>query len=283
MTSWRRSAAGLAGACHPGPVALVTVLATAWAVGIGSSAGTTVLVLLAVLTGQLSVGWSNDWLDVERDAVSNRADKPTVSGSVTVTLLRRAMLVAAVLCIPLSLTTGWVAGSVHLVTVASAWTYNLGLKSTLFSWLPYAVSFGLLPLFVVLADFPGATVPVWLMLATALLGVGAHVANTLPDLADDQRTEVYGLPHRLGRRPSSILAPVILSGATLVVALAPGRVRPLITWLVVSTAVAVAVAGGVVAGMRPRSRAPFTLSMVVATICVLLLVLAGPAVVDLHR
>src|SRR5690625_536997 len=196
MRTWRGTAVALVRACHPAPALLVTVLAAAWAVGIGSSGRTIVLVSLAVLTGQLSVGWSNDWLDAGRDAVTGRADKPTVAGLVTAGLLRWSALVAVVLCVGLSLATGWVAGLVHLVTVACGWAYNAGVKATAWSWLPYAVAFGVLPLFVVLAGFPRAGVPAWLMVATAVLGVGAEVVNTFPDLGGARRRGVRGSARR---------------------------------------------------------------------------------------
>src|SRR5699024_10720285 len=269
-------------ACHPAPALLVTVLAAAWAVGIGSSGRTIVLVTLAVLTGQLSVGWSNDWLDAGRDAVTGRADKPTVAGLVTAGLLRWSALVAVVLCVGLSLATGWVAGLVHLVTVACGWAYNAGVKATAWSWLPYALAFGVLPLFVVLAGFPRAGVPVWLMVATALLGVGAHLANTLPDLGDDRRTGVRGLPHRLGRRASSVLAPVVLAAAVVAVTLGT-KAREELIWVGAAIAAGVAITAGAIGRSRPRSRAPFTLSIVVAAICVMLLVLAGPAIMPPER
>lgn len=282
MRTWRGAAVALVRACHPAPALLVTVLAAAWAVGIGSSGRTIVLVSLAVLTGQLSVGWSNDWLDAGRDAVTGRADKPTVAGLVTAGLLRWSALVAVVLCVGLSLATGWVAGLVHLVTVACGWAYNAGVKATAWSWLPYALAFGVLPLFVVLAGFPRAGVPVWLMVATALLGVGAHVANTLPDLGDDRRTGVRGLPHRLGRRASSVLAPVVLAAAVVAVTLGT-KAREELTWVAAAIAVGVAITAGAIGRSRPRSRAPFTLSMVVAAICVMLLVLARPAIMPPER
>ena len=41
-----------------------------------------------------------------------------------------------------SLASGLLAGLAHLVGVAAAWAYNLGLKSTRISWVPYAVAFG---------------------------------------------------------------------------------------------------------------------------------------------
>lgn len=114
------------------------------------------------------MGWSNDWIDAGRDIAVAREDKPVVHGVVSAVLLRRAALLAVVACVILSLATGWLAGATHLAAVASAWAYNLVLKSTALSWLPYAVSFGLLPVFVVLASEGGRATAGWAVLATAL-------------------------------------------------------------------------------------------------------------------
>lgn len=269
---------GLALASHAGPTVVVTALAGLFAVGVGSGPGTTALVTAAVLTGQLSVGWSNDWLDARRDVTVQRADKPVVAGLVSTRQVHAAALVAAGACVVLSLATGLLAGLVHLAAVASAWAYNAWLKSTVWSWAPYAVSFGLLPLFVVLAA-PGDRVAApWAMSATALLGVGAHVANTLPDLEDDRATGVCGLPHRLGRTRASVLAPAVLVAAVAVVVLGPPGAPSVAGWVGGAVAVALAIGAGVVAVRRTTSRAPFALSMAVAAVCAILLVLAGPDV-----
>ena len=42
------------------------------------------LVAAAVLAGQLSVGWLNDYLDADRDRAVRRADKPVVTGALTI-------------------------------------------------------------------------------------------------------------------------------------------------------------------------------------------------------
>ncbi|QJW36783.1 UbiA family prenyltransferase [Cellulosimicrobium protaetiae] len=270
---------GLVVASHFPPTVMVTAFALALSLGIGAGARTTTLVALAVLVGQLSVGWSNDWLDARRDLAVGRADKPVVTGLVTPATLRAAALAALGACVVLSLATGVVPGTVHVVAVASAWSYNAVLKATWWSWAPYALSFGLLAVFVVLAA-PGDGRPApWAVGAAALLGVGAHVANTLPDLEDDAATGVRGLPHRLGRRASSVLAPVVLGVASAVVVLAPPGAPDAVRWVLGGAAVGLAVAAGVVGVVRPRSRAPFALSMAVAGVCVVLLVLAAPAVV----
>ncbi len=270
---------GLVVASHFPPTVMVTAFALALSAGIGAGARTTTLVSLAVLAGQLSVGWSNDWLDARRDVAVGRADKPVVTGLVTAATLRAAALVALGACVVLSLATGLLPGVVHVVAVGVAWSYNALLKATWWSWAPYAVSFGLLAVFVVLAA-PGAGRPApWAVAAAALLGVGAHVANTLPDLEDDAATGVRGLPHRLGRRASSVLAPVLLAAASALVVLAPPTPPGPVTWALGAVAVVLALAAGAVGVVRPRSRAPFALSMAVAGVCVVLLVLAAPAVV----
>ncbi|MGM7421049.1 UbiA family prenyltransferase [Cellulosimicrobium sp. CpK407] len=270
---------GLVVASHFPPTVMVTLFALALSAGIGAGARTTTLVALAVLTGQLSVGWSNDWLDARRDLAVGRADKPVVTGLVTPATLRTAALAALAACAALSLATGVVPGLVHVVAVASAWSYNAALKATWWSWAPYALSFGLLAVFVVLAA-PGDGRPApWAVAAAVLLGVGAHVANTLPDLEDDAATGVRGLPHRLGRRASSVLAPALLGMAALLVVLAPPGAPDAAAWVLGGAGLLLAVAAGVVGVLRPRSRAPFALSMAVAGVCVVLLVLAAPAVV----
>lgn len=267
-----RLVVGIAAASHPVPTAVVTALAVTLVLGAGAPVGTAVLTGAAVLAGQLSVGLSNDWLDAARDRAVARRDKPVVTGAVSRGAVRTAAVGAAVACAAASWAVGAVPGTVHLVAVASAWSYNLGLKRTAASWVPYAVSFGLLPVFLVLAA--GGTPPPALAVTGALLGVGAHVANVLPDLEDDAATGVRGLPHRLGRRASSVLAPLLLAaGAGVVVAGLPGRSAAVLAGG--GVAAGLALAAGVVAVLRPASRTPFVLSMGVAAVAVGLLATAG--------
>lgn len=262
--------------CHPEPTAAVVLMLTALAVTTGHSPVGVALVAAAVLTGQLSIGWLNDARDAERDRVVGRPDKPVVTGAVSARAVGIAAAIAAALCLPLSLAAGAVAGVAHLVAVAAGWAYDLGLKSTRLSVLPYVICFGLLPVFVVMS-LPGAPTPSWwLPVGGALLGAGAHFANVLPDLDDDAATGVRGLPHRIGARASRSAAAVLLLAATAVLGLAapvplvPGWTVPLVALLVLTA--------GFRAGRRPGSRAPFRAVLGVALLAVALLVAAGPAV-----
>jgi 4-hydroxybenzoate polyprenyltransferase len=263
--------------CHPEPTAAVTLMVTALAVTTGHTAARVVLIGLAVLTGQLSIGWLNDVLDAERDRTVGRADKPVVAGAVSARTVGIATAVAAVACVPLSLACGVWAGVLHLIAVAAGWAYDLGLKSTPVSVLPYMVCFGLLPAFVVVA-LPGSPAPPWwLPVAGALVGAGAHFANVLPDLEDDATTGVRGLPHRIGAAGSRIAAAVLLLAATVVLALAAPI--PTAFALAVPVLAAAVLGAGFRAGRQPGSRAPFRAVLVVAGIAVVLLVAVGPALV----
>jgi 4-hydroxybenzoate polyprenyltransferase len=264
----------LLGAAHPGPALAVTIVAGLLAVAGGVSVVGASLVVLAVLAGQLSIGWSNDLLDLARDRAVGRTDKPLAAGAVRESTVRTACALALVVTVPASLVTGVVAGLFQLVLVASGWGYNLGLKATAWSWLPYAVGFAALPTYVWLladaADTTGAlAAPPWWVPATGgLLGVGAHFLNVLPDLADDAATGVRGLPHRLGARGAQVTAAVLLlaaAGCLLVGADLP--------------AAATAVAGAAtlvlaVVAVTARGRAPFQAAVGLALVDVVVLVWA---------
>lgn len=266
---------GLVRACHPEPTAAVTAVAAALAASAGRGVAGTLAVAAAVLAGQLSVGWMNDYLDRDRDVRVRRADKPMVAGALAPARLRAAMIAAAVAVVPLSLLSGWFAGSLHLAAVASAWAYNLRLKSSALSVLPYAVSFGLLPAFIT-AGLPGRPVLGWLVAAGALLGAGAHFANVLPDIADDLSTGVRGLPHRIGATGSRVAAAVLLTAASVVLATGPPGPPGLLGAAAVAVAVVCGIGAGVL-GRRPGSRAAFLGVLVVAALDVALLVGSGSA------
>ncbi len=276
-TTGRTTVRGLVLASHPLPTVAVTSLAALLAVTAHAGAATTARVAVAVLVGQLSIGWANDWLDADRDAQVGRTDKPVAAGSVERSTVRGAAVVALVAVLPLSSTLGLRAATAHSVLVLSGWAYDLGVKATWWSWAPYALSFGLLPNVVTLALAAPAVAPWWLTLAGALLGVGAHLVNVLPDLHDDDATGIRGLPHRLGRKVSSIGAAVVLVTAAALVAMAPsGRPSP---WaVIVLMAAAVGATTAAVSGARGRGRiVPLLATAIVAACAVALLVASGSA------
>ena len=206
------STAGLLRASHLPPTVAVVALTTGLAALNGRAEIGCIAVAVAVLSGQLSTGWSNDWFDAERDRSVGRTDKPIAAGLVTVSTVRTASFLALVACVPLSLLSGWRATAVHLVAIGSAWAYNAGLKGTILSALPDGPSFAMLPAVVTLAPPTQAWPRPGLMAAACLLGVGAHFINTLADRDDDHATGVRGLPQRMPSTSVIIVGVGLLGG-----------------------------------------------------------------------
>ena len=260
-------------ASHPGPTVAVTALTALLAVAAGLGLRTGLLVTAAVAAGQLTIGWSNDVIDAGRDQQVGRADKPVARGEVSKALVRRMIAAAAGACIVLSLACGLASAAVHLLlVVGSGWAYNLGLKRVAWSGLPYAIAFGALPAVVTLALPDPQWPPAWMMAAGALLGVGAHLLNALPDLADDAQTGVSGLPHRLGAGRLRWLAPLVLTVASAVAAFGPVTGTAAWVWAAFGLCVVLAVVA-----MRGRGRVPFAAAVCIAAVDVVSLVVHGSA------
>jgi len=210
-----RTARALLAACHPLPSAAVTAFITAYALTAGITPARALLLAAAVLTGQLSIGWCNDAVDAGRDIAAGRGDKPIARAAIGRRTVAVAAALAVLACVPLSLALGTVAGVIHLVAVASGWAYDVRLKFTAASGVPYLVSFGLLPAVATQAlpvpGRPGTGV----ILGAALLGLAAHFANTVGDSAADAVTGVRGLPQRVGPHASLVITGVLVALAAL--------------------------------------------------------------------
>lgn len=275
MSAVVRTASALARSCHPAPTAGVTAFATVLAVTAGNGAGSCALLAMAVLAGQLSIGWSNDRLDAARDRAVARSDKPLATGELAHRSAEIAIAGALVVCVACSLALGWRAGLLHLAAVACGWLYNLWLKATWFSWLPYAAAFGALPAVAVLAT-PGHPAPAaWPLAAGAFLGVAAHLANVLPDLAGDRATGIRGLPHRIGARPSLALTGPLLVAATAWVVFGPPGAAGALGWVALAASAVAGLIGPMALWQRPTAKLPFYAIFVVVALDLAVIVTAG--------
>jgi 4-hydroxybenzoate polyprenyltransferase len=263
------SALALLRASHPEPTVMVTALAVALTVSTGRDAAGVVAAGAAVLAGQLSVGWHNDWLDAGRDAASGRPDKPVAAGDISRRTVARCALTALTAAVPLSFASGWRAGTAVLL----AWAYNAQLKATAASFVPYAVAFPLLVAFVTLGGPAASWPPWWALAAAALLGCSAHLVNAVPDLADDLAAGLRGLPHMLGRSRSVSATVVLLLAATVIESFGPGRPG----WGAVAAMIGVAavITAGIFLARRPGSRWLFRAVLLAAAIDVAELVARG--------
>ena len=257
-------------AAHAAPTIAVWTLMTVVAWRVGWQGLPLVLVSAAVLVGQLSVGWSNDAIDAPADLRAERRAKPTVAGAVTARALWVGAASALVVACALSwLAAGWVGGSFHVLALAMAWLYNLVMSRTAWSWLPYAVAFGVMPAFLYVG-LDGSAPPAWSVVAFAVVATSAHLANAIPDIDSDRAAGLGGLAVRLGTRRATLLCWVLLAAGTLVLMSVTWSVRP-----VASVVLLVAFAAAVLwATVRPDR--VFAVLLVVVGIDVIALV-ATPA------
>ena len=256
----------LALSCHPIPSVAVTAISAGLVALADLPIGRGALVTGTVFTGQLSIGWSNDYLDAERGRAVLRSDKPVATGVMEPRVAGIAAVVALILTLALSAALGWPGGAAALATVLCGWAYNLGLKATVLSWLPYAIAFGMLPAVATLSASPPRWPAAWALTAGGLLGVAAHLANVLPDLGDDVATGIRGLPHRIGARTTALTAAAILLTASAVILFGP--VGQPGTWRWAGFAAAVLVAGEAarLAYGDPSSRRFFRAIILIAAI-----------------
>ena len=260
---------------HPGPTTSVTIVALVLGVSVGLEPLRLVLLGVVILTNQASIGLSNDWLDAERDRAVGRLDKPVALGLISVRTVRVWAVGTAVASVSLAVPLGPWATLANVAFLASAWGYNLGLKKTAFSVVPYLVSFGLLPLIVTLSRPDQSLAAWWAIGMGALLGAAAHFANVLPDFDDDRRTGIRGLPHRLGRALSGIITCVALVAASVLAVFGLGDSAGWAVWAGVLLTSAIALLCAVLLLTRAPSRLLFQLIILAALVNVTLLAVSG--------
>jgi 4-hydroxybenzoate polyprenyltransferase len=263
-------------ASHPGPSLAISAMVTLLVVHAAPSGAGPVLAGPVMLAGQLSIGWSNDAFDARRDAAAGRIDKPIATGGISMRAVWIAAIATVAAALTMSLAIGVANAIVNAVMLAAGWAYNAGLKSTLISGFMYLLGFGLIPAYAT-STLPGHPVPRWwVTAAAAVVGLGAHFANVLPDLAADRATGVNGLPQWVAARWGSsvvrAIALVLLLSASVLLLLASSQSR---RWVAVAGLVAAALLA--VVGARGSGRLPFLAAIGIAAIDVALFAAGGDA------
>ena len=192
-------------AAHLGPTLLVVTASFLLALSVFPLVGA-FEIAVAIFAGQLIVGWSNDVIDFSLDNAAHRMKKPLVAGTISIKFLKRCIAVTTILAFLLSLTSPLETQGtlLHFLGILSATTYNLKLKSTVFSPFPYMISFGILPWAIYLSA--GKIPPLWLWLGFIFFSTAFHFLNVLKDLKLDLDQGVHGLPQQLGRNNSIAVA-----------------------------------------------------------------------------
>ena len=201
---------------------------------------------------QLGIGTVNDVVDAPADA-GVKPGKPIPAGIVAAGAARSLALGCFAAGLALAWSVAPLVGTLALVVVAIGLVYDLRLKGTAWSWLPFAAGIPLLPVF----GWLGATggLPSWfLVLVPAAVEAGAALAigNSIVDVDRDRAAGRTSVAAALGRRTAGRLAMGllvvvwVLDGGSLI-----GGGASLGPALVSVAAVAAALASARIAAKRP--------------------------------
>jgi 4-hydroxybenzoate polyprenyltransferase len=206
---------GLLKASHFGPTVLVVSITYVLS-RTQFSVSDSLLIAFAILLGQFVVGWSNDLIDFPMDMEAKRVKKPLVAGTITESMLRASIVIALTSALIVSIISplGVSGTAIHFLGLLSATAYNVKLKSTLLSVVPYIVSFGALPWAIYVAA--GSRPPTWIVLGFILISSAFHFLNVLKDIDTDIAQGIMGLPQVLGRTKSIVMA-LLLAGIGILV------------------------------------------------------------------
>ncbi|MGE0598456.1 MAG: UbiA family prenyltransferase [Dehalococcoidia bacterium] len=190
---------------HPFPSLVVTAVTVAMTFFADSTPALSIVVPLGVgmLCYQFAIGVANDLVDATDDA----AAKPWKAIPRGLVSRRTALILVAALsgggllatsALPLP---AWLIGMAGL---ACGLAYDVQLKRTPLSWLPFAVAFPLIPTWVFVA-FDSWDSLLWFAFPLgAILGLALHLANQAPDIP--RESHVRGLAHALGTERAANLA-----------------------------------------------------------------------------
>jgi 4-hydroxybenzoate polyprenyltransferase len=208
---------------HPIPSLLTTLAAMgfAWIFGIGLRDRRFWWIAAIMLLVQFSISALNEWADSDLDRRAGRR-RPIPLGLISRGAALSVAVVCAVgaflLCVLSDL--GPFALLLVGVGTASGWAYDLWLKATPLSFVPFAIAFPLIPFWIgVLAGRPPTGLLI-LFLGGSPLASAIHLADAIPDRDRDGEAGLETLAVALGKpRAERAAVGLLLIGALVSIAL----------------------------------------------------------------
>lgn len=176
---------------------------------------------------QASIGTLNDLVDIERDR-GHKPGKPLPTGLIAIPTARAIAAGGLLLGLVLSVAVRPILGVIALLGVVTGYAYDLRLKASRWSWLPFTIGIPLLPVYA----WVGATgrLPAVFFVLVPLAVMGGAALALANELADDERdrgagveTSVVALGRarawRVGAGLQALVA--VVAGASLIASGAP--------------------------------------------------------------
>ena len=189
---------GLVRLSHPFPSLLDGLATFGLALVAGAAVPDAARLGVAMTALQVAIGSVNDLHDAPADAVAKRA-KPIPSGLVPPGAAALLAVVAAAVGIGLSVPSGWGTVAIALAGLGVGLAYDLRLKGTAWSWLPFAIGIPLLPVYAWYGA-TGALPAAFAVLVPAAVATGAALAigNARADAERDGASGVASIAIALG-------------------------------------------------------------------------------------
>lgn len=194
-----------------------------------------VLVIAAHTAMQISIAMLNDYCDRRLDAAS-KPGKPIPRGLIHAreALIGGIVMIAIMLILLIQLPL--LALLVSLCYLVLGQAYNLGLKSTPFSGIVFALAMPLIPLYAFAGIGRVPYVLFWLIPTGFLLGIALNLANSLPDIEQDAANGAKTLAVVLGvKRSFAVCQSMIVLAAALIGILQITGLVPAHSWIIVLT------------------------------------------------
>jgi 4-hydroxybenzoate polyprenyltransferase len=204
---------------HPIPSVFTTVAAVgfAWIFGIGPNDPRFWWIAGIMLLAQFSISALNEWADADLDRQAGRR-RPIPLGLLSPGTALNVAIVCALGAFLLSAISNLGALPLLLVGigVACGWAYDLWLKPTPLSFLPFAIAFPLMPFWIgLIAGRPAGALAV-LFIGGAPLAAAIHLADAIPDRDTDRAAGLNSLAVALGRPAAELVAVALLLAGSLV-------------------------------------------------------------------
>lgn len=202
---------------------------------------------------QLCIGVINDVVDFPADSVA-QPYKPLVRGVVPRSTAVWIGVGLGAIGLASAATINLATLGLGTAALGAGLSYDLGLRRTVLSWVPWWGGMAVLPL----ASYASAgAIPSRLLVLiplSALIATGLQLANALPDIDTDRAAGVRSLPVLMGGNASRWAAPAAVATAGVLAAALAGPLHQV--GMLFFTGIAV-LGCGVVAVVATRARRPF--------------------------
>lgn len=195
----------------------VAAVGFAWIFGIGPNDPRFWWIAGIMLLAQFSISALNEWADADLDRQAGRR-RPIPLGLLSPGTALNVAIVCALGAFLLSAISNLRALPLLLVGVgvACGWAYDLWLKPTPLSFLPFAIAFPLMPFWIgLIAGRPASALAV-LFIGGAPLAAAIHLADAIPDRDTDRAAGLNSLAVALGRPAAELVAVALLLAGSLV-------------------------------------------------------------------